>query len=121
MPPTVSARRGCRYWLKLLTFGLVGGLIVGYTAYIILSVEMILQPAHLSLKGITPADRGLSYEDVSLLTHDGLTLRGWYVPSHNVAAIILLHGYGGNRLEMLDRAALLARHGYGVLLYDERG
>ncbi len=120
MPPAISKRRGCHYWLKLLIVGAIGGLLIGYAAYIILAAESMLQPAHASLGGITPADRGLAYEDVVLTTSDGLSLKGWYLPSHNRAAVILLHGYGGNRLEMLNRAALLARHGYGVLLYDER-
>ena len=120
MPPILSKRRGCRYWLKLLIVGVIGGLSIGYVAFVLISAEMLIQPAHASLGGVTPADRGLAYEDVTLATSDGLTLKGWYLPSHNGAAIILLHGYGGNRLEMLDRAALLAKHGYGVLLYDER-
>jgi len=98
----------------------VGGLMIGYVAFVFISAETLIQPAHTTLGGITPADRGLTYENVTLATSDGLTLRGWYLPSHNGAAIILLHGYGGNRLEMLQRAALLAKHGYGVLLYDER-
>ena len=120
MPPTILRRRGCLYWLKLLIVGVVGGLTIGYVAFVFISAEMLIQPAHTTLGGITPADRGLTYENVTLATSDGLTLRGWYLPSHNGAAIILLHGYGGNRLEMLQRAALLAKHGYGVLLYDER-
>jgi pimeloyl-ACP methyl ester carboxylesterase len=52
---------------------------------------------------------------------DSIELSGWYIPSTNQAAIILLHGYGSNRLEMLSRAEVLARYGYGVLLYDLRG
>ncbi len=120
MPPMLSKRRGCRYWLKLLIVGVIGGLLIGYIGYVIVTAEMYAQPAQVSLGGVTPRDRGLAYEDVTLTTNDGLTLKGWYLPSHNHAAIILLHGYGGNRLEVLDRATLLAQHGYGVLLYDER-
>ncbi len=113
-------RRGCRYWLKLLSVGVSGGLLIGYLAWVISAAEMYAQPARTSLGGVTPGARGLAYEDVTLLTHDGLSLKGWYLPSRNGAAIILLHGYGGNRLEMLSRAVLLAKHGYGVLFYDER-
>ncbi len=120
MPPIRSKRRGCRYWFKLLIVGVIGGLLIGYVGYVIVSAETYAQPAHVSLGGVTPRDKGLVYEDVTLTTDDGLSLKGWYLPSHNRAAIVLLHGYGGNRLEVLDRAALLAKHGYGVLLYDER-
>jgi uncharacterized protein len=43
------------------------------------------------------------------------------VPSRNGAAIIALHGSGGDRTATLEHAAMLARHGYGVLLLDLRG
>jgi dienelactone hydrolase len=69
----------------------------------------------------TPADRGLSYVDVSFATSDGVTLSGWYIPSANRAAVVLLHGASSTRTAVLDHAVLLVRHGYGVLLYDARG
>ncbi|CAG0936194.1 hypothetical protein TFLX_05060 [Thermoflexales bacterium] len=68
----------------------------------------------------TPAELGLTYENITLTTADGLKLKGWYIPSHNQAAVIALHGYGGNRLGALSYAEMLARHDYGVLLYDQR-
>ena len=65
---------------------------------------------------------GITYQPVSLFNEqDNITLSGWYIPSKNQAAVILLHGYGSNRLEMRPQAEVLARHGYGVLLYDLRG
>jgi uncharacterized protein len=60
-------------------------------------------------------------EDVSFRTSDGLLLSGWYVPSHNGAAIAIVHGGGGDRDGDRTHAAMLARAGYGVLLYDARG
>jgi pimeloyl-ACP methyl ester carboxylesterase len=69
----------------------------------------------------TPADVGLTYRDVEFPATDGVRLSGWYVPSRNGAAIVLLHGAGSTRSNVLDHAAVLARHGYGVLLYDARG
>jgi pimeloyl-ACP methyl ester carboxylesterase len=68
-----------------------------------------------------PADRGLAYADVAFGTADGVTLRGWYVPSDNGAAVVLLHGAGSTRSNVLDHAAVLADHGYGVLAFDARG
>ena len=69
----------------------------------------------------TPADYGLAYETVAFDNSDGDTLKGWYVPSGNGAAVILLHGAGKNRIRTLEYADIFARHGYGVLLFDRRG
>jgi len=49
------------------------------------------------------------------------SLSGWYVPSRNGAAIVIVHGGGGDRDGARAHAAMLARAGYGVLLYDARG
>jgi fermentation-respiration switch protein FrsA (DUF1100 family) len=59
-------------------------------------------------------------EDVTLVTTDGLMLRGWYIPSQNGAAVILGHGHAGNRQAMLPYARMLVNHGYGALLFDWR-
>jgi hypothetical protein len=63
----------------------------------------------------------ISHRDVSFRTADGLQLSGWYVPSRNGAAIVIVHGGGGDRDGSRAHAAMLARAGYGVLLYDARG
>ena len=52
---------------------------------------------------------------------DGVRLSGWYVPSRNGAAIVLVHGGGGDRQGTILHARMLAKAGYGVLLYDARG
>ena len=57
------------------------------------------------------------YEDVSFTTADGLRLEGWYVPSKNGADVIVYPGRKGPQTP----ARILARHGYGVLLFDRRG
>jgi len=69
----------------------------------------------------SPARYGLSYEDVSLHARDGVMLSAWYVRSANRAAVVVLHGSGSTRTDVLAQAAVLARHGYGVLLPDARG
>ena len=60
-------------------------------------------------------------QQITLTTADGLKLATWYWPSRNGAAVILLHGYKQIRSEMLPIAAMLVRHGYGVMLPAMRG
>jgi hypothetical protein len=62
-----------------------------------------------------------AYEPVTFRASDGLRISGWYVRSRNRAAVILVHGGGGDRTGPVRHAELLRRHGYGVLLYDSRG
>lgn len=69
---------------------------------------------------ITPAAFGLPYEDILVVSSGSTELLGWYVPAHNGAVVIAQHGYKHNRAEMLNQAAILARHGYGVLLTSVR-
>jgi predicted dienelactone hydrolase len=62
-----------------------------------------------------------AYRAVSFRASDGLELAGWYRPSRNGAAVLLVHGGGGDRTGAVAHADMLARHGYGVLVYDARG
>jgi hypothetical protein len=88
-------------------------------------VWLIVQPfmasygyTHLARAVVPDADLGgAAYEDVTFETPDGLELEGWYIPSKNGAAVISFPGRSGTR----EPARFLARHGYGVLLFDRRG
>jgi hypothetical protein len=62
-----------------------------------------------------------AYEDVAFDAADGLRLDGWYHPSRNGAAVVVVHGGSSDRKGSVHHAKMLARHGYGVLLYDARG
>jgi pimeloyl-ACP methyl ester carboxylesterase len=72
-------------------------------------------------RAVHDADLGAPKRPVTLTTAKGLELHGWYVPSRNGAAVAVMHGTGSNRLGVADHARLLARHGYGVLLFDFNG
>ena len=113
-------KRGCGYWLRLLGVAVVGFVVIGWTGYNVAWVLSMSDPAPSTPCCLTPADVGYAYEDVAFAGADGDTLRGWYVPGDNGAVIILLHGLGSNRASMLARGELLAKHGYGLLLYDRR-
>ncbi len=72
---------------------------------------------HLGRPVVPEANLGGPFEHVSLTTSDGLELAGWYVPSKNGAAVIAFPGRNGPQAQ----TRMLARHGYGVLLFDRRG
>lgn len=78
-------------------------------------------PPRGSLDARTPAGLGLAYSDAVVTTTDGITLTGWYIPSTNGAAVVMLPGSGSTRSATLQHAGVLAGHGYGVLLLDPRG
>jgi uncharacterized protein len=70
---------------------------------------------------IDEAALGLRHEAVTFPASDGVRVSGWYVSSRNGAAIVLVHGGGGDRQGTIRHARMLAHAGYGVLLYDARG
>lgn len=74
-------------------------------------------------KAKTPADFDLPYENLSV-SSDGLTLRGWLIPSGSsqpAPTIILLHGWGRNAEQMLPHAAYLSALQLNLVLLDMRG
>ena len=109
-----------RSWRKLLAVP-VGLLAIWFLLWPLTAALMATNVPPTSLGTETPANRGLAYEDVDLLTSDDVRLSAWYVPSRNRAAVALLHGATSTRSNVLDEAAVLADHGYGVLLVDARG
>lgn len=64
---------------------------------------------------------GAAYQSVSFRATDGLQLSGWYHPSTNGAAVVIVSSARGDRSKSVTHAELLAGHGYAVLLYDARG
>jgi pimeloyl-ACP methyl ester carboxylesterase len=74
-----------------------------------------------SLKKPVGSPPSADYEQVGLTTSDGLKLQAWYRPSRNGAAVLMLSGGGGDIRGTIRHAQMLARHGYGVLLFGGRG
>jgi fermentation-respiration switch protein FrsA (DUF1100 family) len=95
-----------------------------YTVALYAALGTVIVPAGTGYVGskvaraVVPANHlGTAYEDVRFETEDGLELEGWYIPSRNGAAVISFPGRKGPQRQ----ARMLARHGYGVLLFDRRG
>lgn len=70
----------------------------------------------------TPYEYQIPCEDVTVVTPDGLSLAGWYMPCPDAAgSAIFCHGYGGNRGQVLHVVSLLKQHKFNILAFDFRG
>jgi pimeloyl-ACP methyl ester carboxylesterase len=116
---TVVATRGRRWWRRVAA-GLAVLVAVAMVTFVVGVAVMATNVPRPGI-GATPASVGLGYTDVTLRTADGVDLAAWYVPSANGAAVVLLHGAGSTRSNVLDEAEVLAEAGFGVLLVDARG
>lgn len=70
---------------------------------------------------LTPRASGLPRVQPVSFSAGAVELRGWYAESTNRAAVVLVHGAGGDRAALLPEAAALANAGFGVLSFDLPG
>jgi pimeloyl-ACP methyl ester carboxylesterase len=117
---TVITLRAVRPWWRIPV--VVGLLAASYAVLFIVGVSVAATNVPRTAVGHeTPGSHGLAYEDVRFSTADRVELSGWYLPTRNGAAVVLMHGAGSTRSAVLGHAIVLADHGFGVLLYDARG
>jgi hypothetical protein len=107
---------GSRWWRypRRVLLGVAGFLVA---SVIVVPIGLGYVTTHTGRAVVPPNHLGVAYEDVKFITGDGLELEGWYVPSKNGAAVIAFPGRNGPQA----KTRMLARHGYGVLLFDRRG
>jgi hypothetical protein len=108
-----EGNRAWRYTRRVLLGA--AGIVAVYA--LVLPIGLAYVTTHVGRAVVPPNRLGVAHENVKFTTSDGLELEGWYVPSQNGAAVIAFPGRKGPQ----EKARLLARHGYGVLLFDRRG
>lgn len=74
-------------------------------------------PVHAELTAQPP----LGAVEVFPVCDDGTVLSAWYLPSSNGAGVVLAHGSGSTKGDLVSHAERLAGAGYGVLMLDARG
>ena len=71
---------------------------------------------------ITPSDLHLGYEEINVITAEGLRLNSWLIkaPAGARGTILYLHGVADCKIDGIRHAKLLHDEGYNVFLYDAR-
>ena len=62
---------------------------------------------------------GADFQNLTIARLDGLKLAAWWIPASKPAAIVIMHGAGDNRHDMLPFAKFLHAAGYQVIALDE--
>ncbi len=103
---------------------IVAAVVLAYAAFLVLLYFLQPRFVYFPLRTIemTPAARGLRYEQVRIRTDDGVTLRGWFVPAEAARATVLfLHGNAGNISHRLDSLAIFGQLRLSTFIIDYRG
>jgi uncharacterized protein len=108
-----DGNRAWRYGRRLL----LGVAAIVAVSLLLIPIGLAYITTHVGRAVVPENELGVAYENVSFRTSDGLKLVGWYIPAKNGAAVIDFPGRKGTQA----KARMLARHGYGVLLFDRRG
>lgn len=84
-----------------------------------ISTKVISQPREIQKEQW--AKYALWPQRVDFQADDGMKLAGIYLQGSNNATIILLHGYGRCKEQMLPQASFLNKAGYNIFMFDFRG
>lgn len=128
VPVADEPKRMKRVWLRLRGnfWLLLVWAAAGFSALIVLALTIFSYRLSLDMtrpfpyEVTLPEETTMAIEETVIPSSDGVMLAGWFVPPQNGATIILLHGFGGNRAEMMWHTERFVESGFGVLLYDER-
>ena len=71
----------------------------------------------------TPAQKGLSFEEVSFISRDGTALTGWFVPARGdaIGTVIHFHGNAQNMTAHFSFVDWLPPDGFNLFTFDYRG
>ncbi len=94
---------------------------LSYAGVSLYTAERLTRPTNVPLQ-IDPRQLSSDAREWSSRTADGLTLRGWYLPTENKRhLLVLVHGMWSSWLEMAGLGRDLHGQGFDVLLFDLRG
>ncbi len=115
---------GANSWYEWLFRGLrlFGGIYVGLLLVLLFGQTRLMYfPSRQIIN--TPKDTGLDYEDLRLMTSDGVRIAAWWIPGEHpqTPVILFAHGNGGNISYRLPYMRIFQQMGLASLFFDYRG
>lgn len=108
-----------RWLLKLGAFAAI--VYFAMVAMLFTTQRSMQYPASARVTNVEEA-RLEGFQDITIETEDGETLRAfWRPPEEGRALVLYFHGNGGSLWNRRDRARMLAQNGRGVLMVSYRG
>ncbi|MEW6557116.1 MAG: alpha/beta hydrolase [Elusimicrobiota bacterium] len=85
------------------------------------SSSLIMKVTRLALE-ISPKNFGLKFEDIEFNTTDGIKIYGWFIYAEPKSdrTIIICHGWGANKSDVLPSTMYLLKSGFNLLYFDFR-
>lgn len=108
-------------FLRFLFFLLILGAGLGFGAIHLYATEFISQPDR-RIAEATPEDVNLDYDNLTIIGEGGIEMQGFWTLTKQEpkGVIILVHGIGANRAQMIEKANLLAQQGFDAVMMDGR-
>jgi len=107
--------------LKFILFVAAGYVVLVVLVYFMQGRMVYLAEVPGRTLTMTPADVGLTYQDVSIETTDGVTLHGWFIAGQSSQVLLFFHGNAGNISHRLDSIWQFQSLGLSILIIDYRG
>ncbi len=110
-------------WFALSLLQLVIVVPVATVAMGAFAAENALHPRTDAIPPVCPCVAHVRCRSVETLAPDGTRLKAWYYEPDNPngGAVLMLHGVGGNRTDVVALGTVFEKEGYSVLTPDLRG
>jgi pimeloyl-ACP methyl ester carboxylesterase len=109
--------------LLLVAAGVAAALVLVTLCLGYYGAGLLIYPPFMSPMTFFPERYGVKYEKVSFRSSDGLTLSGWFVPSASGGdkTLLVCHGWGDNKGEILEQTLFLNRsEDFNMFYFDFR-
>jgi pimeloyl-ACP methyl ester carboxylesterase len=97
--------------------------LIGYGVVSWIFSDKLVAPRSTALGPVEFSEFSLPAPENATIRGEGVDLSGWYFdnPREAGCAVVMLHGFGGNKEEVLAPSPIFWRRGCDLLLYDARG